>query len=397
MQPVLSHIPPTPGTCLSFLEPLPCPRMQTDGKLGRGTCLFTARGSPRPWSQLEAVRSQLEAVQSQLEAVQSQLEAVHSSRQYGTPAMPPAEEVLGLTQWQLLPSQPCCEHALQESPRVVVETWQGLTAAWSKSTKSSKINYRELPTLLSHHRADMQVRSKVELHDDIKITPRIKLEHEGIVGKGEETHSDTYKGSATVKIELIKEAMTAGFDNKGLLQSSQATARLLLLDLSRRCCAGTAGSRELFFNAAVEIGVSAIERLFFSSLPKELVEIVNVQYVAQAYATNNFLQLLASEGSFDIDVMFCSHGIPLSESTSLAGSAHQLASADQNDENGNQRMFLVLCKKDLHGAFSEDKALSTCLITYRGSDHSKSLDHISQRKQFSDALDLAAEFSTRHS
>jgi len=240
------------------------------------------------------------------------------------------------------------------------------------------------------------VRSKVELHDDINITvtPRIELDHEVIVRKVDETHLDAHKDSAIAEVELINATMTADFDNKGIVHSSQATARLLLLNSFYRslsCCEGAAGSRGAANNEPVEIGMAAIKRLFFSSLPKDLVEIVNVKYVVQADTTNDFLRLLASKGSFNIDVMFCCQGKPLSESTSLAGRAHQLASANQNDKNGNRRMFVVLFNKDWHCTFSEDRALPTCLITYRLSDHSKSLDHSSQRKRFSEVLDLAAE------
>jgi len=317
---------------------------------------------------------------------------------------------------------PALQRSCCESPETVLEACQRLR----EEVEACLISDQELPTLLSRHCADVTaegkpmqpsipmagakmtkplvsnvtraktaivplVRSTVELHDDIKVPSRIEMERQVTVRKVDETHSDTYKGSAKVDSELIEAAMTSGFDNKRTLKSSQATARLLLLNtfyISRSGCEGAAGS---FISEPVEIGMAAIERLFLSSLPKNLVDIVNVQYVAQADATNNFLRLLASEGSFNIDVMFCSHGNPVSESTSLASRAHQRASADQHDENGNRRMFVVLFNKDSHCIFSEDKALSTCLITYRLSVHSNRLDHSSQWKLFGEILDLAVE------
>jgi len=346
---------------------------------------------------------------------------------------------------------PALQRACCESPGIVVDTCQRLKASVPQSagqqccqspmalacllpTNCSLISHQELPTLLSRHYADMMVegkpsqrraslqsilmgeakmcepsvpnvtrtklaivplvRSKVELHDDINITvtPRIELDHEVIVRRVDETHSDAHKDSAIAEVELINAAMIADFDNKGIVHSSQATARLLLLNSFYRslsCCEGAAGSRGASISEPVQIGMAAIERLFFSSLPKDLVEIVNVKYVAQADATNNFLRLLVSEGSFNIDAMFCSQGKPLSESTFLAGRAHQLASANQNDEDSNCRMFVVLFNKDLHCTFSEDRALPTCLITYRLSDHSKSLEHSARWKRFTEALVLA--------
>jgi len=197
---------------------------------------------------------------------------------------------------------------------------------------------------------------------------------------------------ATVDPELVEAAMIAGFDGEKILKSSQATARMLLLN-SLHCistCSGhTAGSKGLSLSPAGEVGRVAVERLLFSSLPKDLIEIVNVQHVAQPDATNDFLRLLAVKASSNVDVRF-RMGERTSKTTSLAGRAHQLAShsAEEHDE---QHMFLVLVIADQHGSFKEREALLNCMVTYRLSDHGKSLAHDARQKQFEEALGLASE------
>lgn len=200
----------------------------------------------------------------------------------------------------------------------------------------------------------------------------------------------------TVDPELVEAAMLAGLDSTRVLKSSQATARLLLLHIlqsSRARCGVTTDSEGAVISETGGIGRATIERLFFASLPKDLIEVVAVQEIIEADATNDFLRLLAAKGSCNADVGFCMHGSNVSDVTALAGKSHQFASqsAGENDENAERCMLIVLIIAGSSFACNENAALPTCLVTYRLSDQGNSLAHGARQKRFEEVLDHAVE------
>lgn len=201
---------------------------------------------------------------------------------------------------------------------------------------------------------------------------------------GHNWERDLFQAALEGRRDLFQAALAAGVDDKTIVSWAQAAARLILISAwsSQAGVSEKIGKQGPFRVETGTSGRATIERIFFNSLPKDMIEIVSVEHVAHPDAMTSFLRLLVDKGSWDLGVMFSMDGTSFSDIAPLAGIAHRLASRCV-DEDGHWRMFIVLV--------AHHEILPPFQVTYRLTPLGKGLTESAQQERFERVEGAAVE------